>query len=292
MEMRTMLKPSNMWTPGAMALGLLALVLLPAGLAAAAPAARVTASMGSAQANSDALSLRGAVDEGASLETGEDGGCSVLIDEDSLMEVCGDTLLRLERKNGDPDGSRIVRLDRGNIRMVVEPRLGEEKVEIHTPAAIATVLGTILHASVNALGVSEITSEASRVEIRSTNPNHPGVKVLEGGQSITIAADGTLGEIVDLEPKEIQARGGCYVGLHDLPLAADLGRASDKAVEELVQNDVNEAALPEVADPGGNSPFVPPPPPEAPAELPPEVVVEPEMGQGCQSSGLPGEHCF
>ena len=207
-----MQKPSKLWMNATWAVALVALLVLPAGLAAAAPAARITAAVGDAQAGDAAMSLRGSLDDGAALETGADGGCSMLIDEDSVMEVCGDTLLKLERKNGDPDGARVVRLDRGSIRMVVEPRLGEEKVEIHTPAAIATVLGTILHASVNALGVAEITSEASRVQIQSTNPSQPGVKVLEAGQSITIAVDGTLGKVVDLDAAEIQARGGCYVG--------------------------------------------------------------------------------
>ena len=73
----------------------------------------------------------------AELETGEEGGCSLLVDQDALMEVCGNTSLRLERKSDAPDAPRVVKLDRGEIRMVVEPRLGEEKIEIHTPTAIA-----------------------------------------------------------------------------------------------------------------------------------------------------------
>jgi hypothetical protein len=285
MDMR---KPSIDWTSRLLACGLTAFLLLPAGQAAAATAGRITATLGEAEADDSALSLRGSLEEGAALETGEDGGCSLLVDGDAVMEVCGDTLLRLERKGGKPDGARVVRLDRGSIRMVVEPRLGEERVEIHTPAAIATVLGTIVHVSVNELGVAEITSEASRVQINSTNPNEPGTKILEAGQSITIAVDGTFGEIVDLEFQEIQALGGCYVGLHDVPLVADRGRASSSKIEELVENDVIEADLPDVADSGGDSDFDPPGPEDWFPSFPPEAngtLID------CPP-GLPGETCF
>lgn len=286
-----MRKPSNDWRRAAWLAALTMLLLVPAGLAGAA-AARITAAIGDAEANDAEMNLRGSLDDGAELETGEDGGCALLIDDDALMEVCGDTQIRLERRDGKPDGARVVRLDRGNIRMVVEPRLGEEKVEIHTPAAIATVLGTILHVSVNALGASEIISEASRVQIESTNPNEPDSKVLEPGQSITVAVDGTLGDIVELEPQEIEARGGCYVGLHDMALTADRRRAGSSKLEQLVENDVNEADLPDVADSGGDG-FTPPPVPgETPnPTLPPELTTGVSPSMDCPP-GLPGETCF
>ena len=110
--------------------------------------------------------------------------------------------------------------------------------------------------------------------------------------------DGTFGEIVDLEPQEIQSRGGCYVGLHDVPLVADRGRANSSKIEELVESDVKEASLPDVADSGGGSVFTPPPPPvtDPPGEspttptFPPEVNTVP-MDTGCPA-GLPGETCF
>jgi hypothetical protein len=149
-------------------LTLLALLVLPAGTALAA--AQLTTAIGTTSGD-DALEGRADVADGEELETDEDGGCSVLVDGDALMEVCGNTSLQLARKGGASDGSRVVKLERGAIRMVVEPRLGEEKIEIHTPAAIATVLGTILYVSVDANGVTTITSEVSRVLVESANPS-------------------------------------------------------------------------------------------------------------------------
>ena len=120
-------------------------------------------------------------------------------------------------------------------------------------------------------------------------------KVLEAGQSITVGVDGTLGPVVDMDPQEIQGRGGCFVGLHDVSLRADRSRANAARVEQMVNNDVNEADLPDVADPGGDRDFTPPP---APGDtnnptLPPEVTtgVPLEM-MDCGPPGLPGETCF
>lgn len=288
-----MRNPSKTTTNGRLALGLALLLLLPAGLAGAAPAGRITGTIGDAESDDQSLALRGSVDDGADLETGTDGGCSLLVDEDMVMEVCGDTLLRLERKNGDPDGARVVRLDRGNIRMVVEPRLGAEKVEIHTPAAIATVLGTILHASVNALGVAEITSEANRVRIASTNPSKPETKIIDAGQTITIAVDGTLGDVVDLSPDELRARGGCFDDLHKIALYADSSRANGSKIEEMVNNTVEEVGAPDVGSPGEGGFEGPAIAPPVETQLPPEVVNEPmiDMDTGCPP-GIPGETCF
>ena len=152
----------------ALATGILcALALLQTSVAQGA--ARVTAAVGTALSGGDALEQRGALDDVADLETGDDGNCSLLVDQDALMELCGGTSLKLDRKEGQPDGPRVVRLDRGEIRMVVEPRLGEERIEIHTPAAIATLLGTVVHVSVDALGVTTITSAASRVLVESSD---------------------------------------------------------------------------------------------------------------------------
>jgi hypothetical protein len=48
------------------------------------------------------------------------------------------------------------------VRVSAEKRLGDERIEIHTPAVIATILGTVVFVSVDALGVTTITSEVSR----------------------------------------------------------------------------------------------------------------------------------
>ena len=82
------------------ALGLGALCVFGAAPAPAAEtAARVTAAVGSTSSEGSAVDPRGGLQDGDDLETGEDGNCSLLVDEDALVEVCGNTSLRLERKD-------------------------------------------------------------------------------------------------------------------------------------------------------------------------------------------------
>ena len=225
-------------------LSLLALLFLPAGGALAA--AQLTAAVGTTSGD-DALEGRGGVADGEDLETTEDGGCSVLVDGDALMEVCGNTSLQLSRKGGASDGSRVVKLDRGAIRMVVEPRLGEEKIEIHTPAAIATVLGTILHVAVDANGVTTITSEVSRVLVESANPSVQGKTTLDGGQQIVIQpGQAPPKRPVELSRQKAGGLGGCLLDFRAAALRSDRAAAARLEIDATVADDVAVASLPQV----------------------------------------------
>jgi hypothetical protein len=231
------------WVPAG-----IALVFGLAGAAdAAQEAARVTAAVGPAQTGDAALEAHGALGEGAGIETGKDGNCSLLVDEDALMELCGDTSLRLERKGGDPKGPRVVKLDRGEIRMVVEPRLGEERIEIHTPAAIATILGTILHVSVDALGVTTVTSSAARVLVGSSDPAVKSTVTIGEGQQVVVEPGQAPTRPVELDKAKMAALGGCLIDFHGAALDRDRSRALDGKIDEAVQDALEEAAGPDVS---------------------------------------------
>ena len=293
----------------ALATGLLcALALLQTSVAQGA--ARVTAAVGTAQSGGDALEQRGALEDVADLETGDDGNCSLLVDQDALMELCGGTTLKLDRKEGKPDGPRVVRLDRGEIRMVVEPRLGEERIEIHTPAAIATLLGTVVHVSVDALGVTTITSAASRVLVESSDKSVPGSTTIDGGQQLVMVP----GEAPAPQPTQVSqgmmaSLGGCLIDFHAAALGRDRTAAESRTIEEVVSEDIVDD-LPGVAAAAGplamvvGNPIDSPPDPndgdpgdvwtkkslDSDASFPDRHIVDdgydlPTCG------GLPGEHC-
>ncbi len=213
-------------------------------------AARVTAAVGTALSDGDALEHRAALADVADLETGDDGNCSLLVDQDALMELCGDTSLKLDRKAGQPDGPRVVRLDRGEIRMVVEPRLAEERIEIHTPAAIATLLGTVVHVSVDALGVTTITSAASQVLVQSSDPSIPGSTTVDVGQQIVMApGEAPPRQPTRVSPKMLASLGGCLIDFHAVALGGDRGAHENQKVEELVSEDIVDELPPVAAAP-------------------------------------------
>jgi hypothetical protein len=238
-------------------------------------AARVTAAVGTALSDGETLEQRTALDDVADLETGDDGNCSLLVDQDALMELCGETSVKLDRKEGLPDGQRVVRLERGEIRMVVEPRLGEERIEIHTPAAIATLLGTVVHVSVDALGVTTITSAASKVLVESSDRSVAGSTTIDGGQQLVMAPGEPPARLpTQVSPRMLSSLGGCLIDFHAAALVADRVASENRKIAEVVGEDIVED-LPGVAAPGGPpKPFQPvvDPPPDPP--YPPPQVFE------------------
>src|SRR5262245_47286481 len=152
----------------------IALAALVAGAPAsgAEPVGRVTAVIGNAGAGGAPLTRDSTLADGDSVQTGDDGACSVLVDRDTVLEVCQGTSLRLGHRDGQSDGPRVLELRRGEIRVLAEPRAASERIEIHTPAAIATILGSVVYVAVDANGVTTIASAESKVRVES--PRRPG----------------------------------------------------------------------------------------------------------------------
>ena len=288
-------------------------------VAGAAQAATVTAVVGSTQhgANEALTQLEG-VPEGEPVQTGGDGGCSMLLQENAVVEVCGDTKLSLRKR--EPGGPRVLDVEKGNVRVSAEKRLGDERIEIHTPAVIATILGTVVFVSVDALGVTTITSEVSKVMVASSNTALSQATVIEGGQQLVVKP----GEPPPVNPQrleatEIAALGGCLVDFHDASLQADRKEMLKSATDSIAEADADTADLPEVAlvEPGAGSP--PPgglggpdvpgpelgdpsgsgdPPPYTPSQVNPTVEAlvdelipgQDDYEEECPG-GFPGEQC-
>jgi hypothetical protein len=228
------------------AIALPAAVVAPA-VAAAASGARVTAVVGAAQRGDDQpLERLGGVAEEEPLATGADGGCSLLLEEDALVEVCGDTALSLRKRT--PGGPRVLDVKQGKVRVSAEKRLGDERIEIHTPAAIATILGTVVFVSVDALGVTTITSEMSRVMVASSDPGLSQSTILNGGQQLVIKPGEPPPAAPErLETKQLAELGGCLVDFHAASLESDRKAMQDKAAEDAAEADASVVELPPIA---------------------------------------------
>jgi hypothetical protein len=209
-----------------------ALTLGAIGVAADEIAGEITASIGDV--------ADGALAEGEHVRLGEDGACSILVDQDAVVELCGQTSLVLKRDEGS--NRRVVALDRGEIRIVVEPRELEERIEIHTPAAIATLLGTIVHVSVDPkTGATTISSAESQVAVRSGDPKISGTTVVEASQQLTVMP----GVAPPAKPKhldrdQISELGGCLVDFHSAALGRDSHNHSLRVAERLTIPDIVE----------------------------------------------------
>jgi hypothetical protein len=194
--------------------------------------------------------LGGSIADGEHLRVGEDAGCSVLLDDNAVVELCGQTSVVFER---DRDSNRrIVSLDSGEIRIVVEPRNFEERIEIHTPAAIATLLGTIVHVSVDEkTGLTTISSAQSKVSVRSDEPGVRGTTVLTAGDQVTVQP-GEAPPVAPkrLDPQEVSELGGCLVDFHVAAADRDSREGGERAMDRLTVVDAVKA---------GSLPLAPPP---------------------------------
>lgn len=179
-----------------------------------------------------------AINEGENIELGEDGACSILVDQDALLELCGTTSLALRK---DPKSNRrIIALNRGEIKVVVEPRDFNERIEIHTPAAIATLLGTVVYVSIDPkTQATTITSAESKVSVRSGDPRIQGKTILKPAQQVTVTLGGGLpAEPIHLDRAQVAELGGCLVNFHETALGRDSNIHGRRVADRLTALDI------------------------------------------------------
>lgn len=228
------------------------------------PAARVTTAVGDVTTDDGrSLTVRSSISDEEKIALEKDEGCSVLIDDDALVEMCEETEMVLET---DPEsGRRLVRIGAGEIRIVVEPRGAGERIEVHTPAAIATILGTIVHFTVDPVtGETTISSAESRVRVRSSDPGVSGSTIVSPLEQIRMKPGQAPPERPKtLEPDEFAELGGCLVDFHTL--------AGKLASDGFQLRTVDRFAASEAAE----TPWNPAQPPGAPALDPADDIVDP-----------------
>jgi hypothetical protein len=190
------------------------------------PGVTVTAVVGEARGGGDRLAQSSAVDPGEAVSTGRDGGCALLFDADALVQLCSASRVSLDRRAAD--GARIVRVEAGEARVVLDPD-SNERIEIHTPAAIATLLGTVVYVHVDeSTGETTITSEDHELEVTSAEPGVKGSVRLRAGERVSLRP----GEPPPARPERLASRdlsrlGGCLVDFESVAL--DAARAASQA---------------------------------------------------------------
>jgi hypothetical protein len=245
--------------------GFWAAALLGAGVALAdGSGAQVTAVVGDAVTSGGRpLQNRSQIADDEKIALGKDGNCSILVDDDALIEMCEDTAVVFE--TDESTGRRRIRVDAGQIRIVVEPRVVDERLEVHTPAAIATILGTIVHVAVDpATGETTITSAESKVRVESSDPSVKGSTTVAALEQISLKpGEAPPAQPRRLDPQEVAELGGCLVDFHAAARNLDRDDLQLHAVERIAIRD------------GASTPWNPPPVPAAPAVDPVRDIVDP-----------------
>ena len=96
-------------------------------------------------------------------ETTDDGKCSLMLDEDAMLQLCNRAEMSARPRT---EGGRVLDLQRGEMKATVGKQPADAPLEIHTPAAVAQILGTVVHVSVDPeTGETLITSIESRIKV-------------------------------------------------------------------------------------------------------------------------------
>lgn len=237
-------------------------------MAAEELAARVTTAVGDVTTGDGRpLAASSPVADHEQITLGKNEGCSLLIDDDALVEMCEDTAMVLE--TDAQTGRRRVRIGSGEIRIIVEPRGAKERIEVHTPAAIATILGTIVHFAVDPVtGETTISSAENRVSVRSSDPTVPGATIVSPMEQIRIApGEAPPSQPRRLQPDEFASLGGCLIDFH-----SRAGTLARDAFQLRVAERIAAADVAETPWSGGH-------PPAAPGGDPADDIVDP--GEVC-----------
>jgi hypothetical protein len=267
--------------------------LLATGIARAEITAMVTSVEGQANVGEAPVAVHSRLPTDESLETAPGASCSLLVDFDSVVQFCGEASLRV-REHDQGEGT-VVRLDEGSFKATVGPRPADAPFEIHTPVAVAVILGTVVSTTVDpATGDTTFAVEEGVVRVTSSDPSIGGETTLHAGESITVRRG---------QPPEAAQR------LDTVQVVDCLGNAlfrasalrGDRAEREREATDTIVAA-----DIGGLLPPVAAPPalgielPDNPwaDDLPPgctpvlcEQSVPTRVTQPGPCSGIPGDHC-
>jgi hypothetical protein len=284
------------------------------GPAAAEVSGTVTSVKGDTSVGAKPAEIASLVSEGESIVTGPEGACSLLVDKRSLVQFCGQAAVRLSYD--EERGATIVNVTEGTTRALVGPRAADEPLEIHTPVAIAAILGTILSVEVDPVtGDSTFALEQGKVQIRTqtSDPTRSRTITLNAGEQVTVHKDGIADEVQRLELQDVAGRADCMNDLHAAPIWIARADREEEVTEKITGLDIADMGLPPVAAPPPGDLADLDRPIDQWGENPGDIVgvvdIEPPVdGPGTRTvdppepprsrrpppctGGIPGEHCF
>jgi hypothetical protein len=131
----------------------------------------------------------------------------VLVEKRALIQFCGQDAVRL--RHDEKRNATVVDVAEGTTRTLAGPRQADEPLEIHTPVAIAAILGTILSVTVApATGDATFALEEGKARIETRDPVSR-VVMLKAGEQVRVSADGHASEVMPLRLRDLSERPDC-----------------------------------------------------------------------------------
>ena len=222
--------------------------LAASGPAGAEPLGTVTAVKGDASVGEARAEISDRVSEDQSIVTGPEASCSVLVEKRALIQFCGQAAVRL--RHDQERNATIVDVAEGSTRTLAGPRQADEPLEIHTPVAIAAILGTILSVTVEpATGDATFALEEGKARIETRDPAGGRTILLNAGEQVRVSADGRAGEVKPLRLRDLAERPDCLDDRFFRGASVEIARLErlQWLTDAITSADIPYAGLPPVA---------------------------------------------
>jgi hypothetical protein len=192
----------------------------------------VTAITGSVKSGDGPVAIHSVVSEKETFDTGTDGHCALMIADEAVVQLCNAATVSISRRGR----TRVMELRQGELKATVGPRSADQPLEIHTPVAIASLLGTVVHVSVDPnTGETTITSVEDRVRVQGVEVGRLNPTVLESGQQVSIRRGEGPGEVRRIPDVTSGDVSDCTLSDQALRIMAVAGARSAIAASEIAE---------------------------------------------------------
>lgn len=181
------------------------------------------------------------------IEVEGNGNASVLVGDTAIVRMCNGASLGFGNDRGD--GPSALNLRSGQAKVSAGKRATDDPLEIHTPAAIATLLGTEAHVAVDPdTGDTTITSLAHQIRVTGTGEGAGEGVVISEGQSVTVATGGEPGAVESANVASLALNSQCLddARYRIAAVKAATREYTDGSVQMIAMMD-SEADVPQVA---------------------------------------------
>ena len=175
---------------------------------------------------------------GDTIEVDGNGSASVLVGDSAIVHMCHGATLGFGGDSGD--GPSALNLRGGQLKVSAEKRASDNPLEIHTPVAIATLLGTEVHVTVDRRsGQTVITSIDHTIRVTGSAQDPNDAVVISAGEQIAISAAGEAGPVQQVDRASLEGSSDCLDGSRYRIAAVKTAvrQYADKSIDEIAMMD-------------------------------------------------------
>jgi Fe2+ transport system protein FeoA len=174
----------------------------------AAAQVQVTSLHGAATVSGSPLSLHAVVAENLPLEVAHAGGCSLLLADRALVQLCGGAKASFAEVGSDDPGS--IQLSAGELKAIAVTHPDGAPLEVRTPTASIVLRGAEAHISVAPdSGDTVVSTLESQVSVSRRDGSNADPVIVKAGQQLTLRRGQAPGELRTVSRETLARSSSC-----------------------------------------------------------------------------------